>query len=365
MAQSVKAARAENQPLQLDWAVDTNHIEEDAKKVLRHIRPDWPPDQIQFKKFTDGITNKLFGAYLEGSDMKDVVLIRVNGEGTEVIIDREAEVRTFQLLHANKCGPPLFALFKNGMSYGFVQGEPLDEDNVRDERVATLIAQEMVRLHSVQPDNKPPSERCSQFRTKAQAFLNNVPTGFDNEAMNTRFLQSVPSLSALQTELDSICQELESLKMPTVFSHNDLLLRNIVYDSKSKPDAIHFIDFEYAFLNYQAYDIGNHFCEYAGMDEVDYDLYPDKDYQVKWLRRYLQFDFTAKGRSPQDVTDIDVERLYVQTNKCACAAHFFWSLWALIQAKNSSIDFDFLGYSITRLSEYTRRKKEFFPLALP
>lgn len=49
MAQRVKAARGENQPLQLDWAVDTNHIEEDAKKVLRHIRPDWPSDQIQFK----------------------------------------------------------------------------------------------------------------------------------------------------------------------------------------------------------------------------------------------------------------------------------------------------------------------------
>ena len=30
------------------------------------------------------------------------------------------------------------------------------------------------------------------------------------------------------------------------------------------PAAVHFIDYEYAFLNYQAFDIGNHFCEYAG-----------------------------------------------------------------------------------------------------
>ena len=30
------------------------------------------------------------------------------------------------------------------------------------------------------------------------------------------------------------------------------------------PDAINFVDFEYAGLNYQAYDIANHFNEYAG-----------------------------------------------------------------------------------------------------
>lgn len=30
------------------------------------------------------------------------------------------------------------------------------------------------------------------------------------------------------------------------------------------PGEVNFIDYEYAFLNHQAYDIGNHFCEYAG-----------------------------------------------------------------------------------------------------
>ena len=56
----------------------------------------------------------------------------------------------------------------------------------------------------------------------------------------------------------------------------------------------------------------------SGVEEVNYDLYPDKDYQMKWLQQYLQADFKAKGRSPEQVTDLDVERLYVQANKCAC-----------------------------------------------
>ena len=29
-------------------------------------------------------------------------------------------------------------------------------------------------------------------------------------------------------------------------------------------DVVHFIDYEYAFYNYEAFDIGNHFAEYAG-----------------------------------------------------------------------------------------------------
>jgi thiamine kinase-like enzyme len=30
-------------------------------------------------------------------------------------------------------------------------------------------------------------------------------------------------------------------------------------------ERVHFIDFEYVAYNYQAFDIANHFCEYAGM----------------------------------------------------------------------------------------------------
>jgi thiamine kinase-like enzyme len=35
-------------------------------------------------------------------------------------------------------------------------------------------------------------------------------------------------------------------------------------------DKISFIDHEYAMFNYQPYDIGNHFCEYAGIYFCEY-----------------------------------------------------------------------------------------------
>lgn len=84
----------------------------------------------------DGMTNKLVGCFLE-SQPDEVVLLRINGEATELIIDRKAEVETFVLLHAAGCSPPLYAVFNNGIAYGFFPGKPIDEELVRDEQVAT------------------------------------------------------------------------------------------------------------------------------------------------------------------------------------------------------------------------------------
>lgn len=56
--------------------------------------------------------------------------------------------------------------------------------------------------------------------------------------------------------------ELSQLDSPSVYCHNDLLLTNILYDSQRS--TVTFIDFEYTGFNYQAYDIANHFAEFAG-----------------------------------------------------------------------------------------------------
>ncbi|PVD18397.1 hypothetical protein C0Q70_20946 [Pomacea canaliculata] len=307
------------------------------------------------------MTNKLVGCFLE-SQPDEVVLLRINGEATELIIDRKAEVETFVLLHAAGCSPPLYAVFNNGIAYGFFPGKPIDEELVRDEQVATLIAKNMARLHVVRPKNSQ-SQQVSYWPQKTQSFLDLVPTEFDDPRKQKMFQKDIPSKSDLQLELEEINGQLQSLDMPVVFCHNDLLLKNIIFDADK--GEVNFIDYEYAFLNHQAYDIGNHFCEYAGVETVNYDNYPDRDYQLLWLQRYLQFYSQALGHAASEVSERDVERLYVQVNKCACAAHFFWGIWALIQAKNSSIDFDFLDYAKLRLNEYFRRKKEFFCLSLP
>ena len=40
-----------------------------------------------------------------------------------------------QILHAAGCCPPLYAVYGNGIAYGFVNGETLDENTVRDKTI--------------------------------------------------------------------------------------------------------------------------------------------------------------------------------------------------------------------------------------
>lgn len=78
-----------------------------------------------------------------------------------------------------------------------------------------------------------------------------------------RFVELFPATPNLKEEYSFLEQNLSTIKSPVVFCHNDLLLGNVIYNSKS--DSVTFIDFEYANYNYQAYDIANHFNEYAGL----------------------------------------------------------------------------------------------------
>lgn len=72
---------------------------------------------------------------------------------------------------------------------------------------------------------------------------------------------------------------------------------------------------------------------------MDYSRYPEKELQWDWLRIYLDEYY---GNKEIEVADEQIEELYNQVNKFAVSAHFFWGVWALLQAYHSSIDFDFM-----------------------
>jgi len=146
-------------------------------------------------------------------------------------------------------------------------------------------------------------------------------------------------------------QKLIPLNSPCIFSHNDLLSANIIYDKEI--DKISFIDYEYACYNYRGFDLGNHFCEFAGFD-CDYSKYPDRAFQLSWLSAYLK-----SANDGGDVTEEELEKLYLEVNMFAAAAHFFWIVWALVQAEISDIDFDYMSYAALRFQEYERLKQLF------
>jgi len=347
---------------ELDLTIAENNIARGAIQLLKIICPEWDEKCIKFKTFTDGITNKLVGCYLE-SNPDHLVLVRIYGKNTDLLIDRKAEVATMKKLAQIKCAAPLYATFRNGICYGFVDGETIDEDTVRHETVRRLIAQTFVKFHRLPPDNgeKP---KPLLFPILKQ-YCNLIPSNFQDQIMNERYHKYIPTKDDLTNEIRILEEHLTRLRSPVVFCHNDALLKNVIYDSKR--ERVTFIDYEYAGFNYQAFDIGNHFCEFAGVTDTDFSRYPDREFQLKWLRTYLECWHCSNDStiSPSVVTDELLETLYVQVNKFALASNLVWGLWGVVQAHNSTIHFDFLGFAIARFTEYFARKADFLALRMP
>jgi len=88
-------------------------------------------------------------------------------------------------------------------------------------------------------------------------LFNNFITYFD-----LRFETLIPSHATLEKEYQILKKTFLKTESPIVYAHNDLLLGNILYNQKQ--ETVVFIDYEYTAFNYQAFDIVNHFLEFAG-----------------------------------------------------------------------------------------------------
>ncbi|NXP73449.1 EKI2 kinase, partial [Ramphastos sulfuratus] len=322
----------------LGIAVDERDVLPGALRLMRELRPGWDPARVKTKLFTDGITNKLVACYTE-EGMGDAVLVRVYGRKTELFVDRETELRNFQVLRAHGCAPDLYCAFHNGLCYQFLPGIALGPDHVRDPRIFRLVAQEMARVHAIHANGSLPKPILWQ---KLHKYFTLVKMDLSPKVSNPSLQQDMPSLEMLEHELTWMKETLSQLGSPVVLCHNDLLCKNIIYNQTR--ERVHFIDYEYTGYNYQAFDIGNHFNEFAGVKEVDYGLYPSKETQLQWLHSYLQAykQLTQGDRGGTEVSREELEALYVQVNKFSLASHFLWACWGLIQDKYSTIDFNFL-----------------------
>ncbi|KAI6072797.1 Ethanolamine kinase 2 [Aix galericulata] len=404
----------------LGIAVDEGDVLPGALRLVRELRPGWEPARVKTKLFTDGITNKLVACYTD-EDMVDAVLVRIYGRKTELFVDRETELRNFQVLRAHGCAPDLYCAFQNGLCYEFLPGIALGPDHVRDPRIfrnlfetppapsralthvsvapSRLVAQEMARVHAIHANGSLPKPILWQ---KLHKYLTLVKTDLSPKVPNPSLHQDVPSLETLEHELAWMKETLSQLGSPVVLCHNDLLCKNIIYNRtrgwcaaawRAQPgkwgggsapcpltplgtrwlrpqplaaprfaftEQVRFIDYEYTGYNYQAFDIGNHFNEFAGVKEVDYRLYPSKDTQLQWLHSYLQaykqLTQGEQGGAGPAVSDKELEALYVQVNKFSLASHFLWACWGLIQDKYSTIDFNFLRYAKLRFKQYFKMK---------
>jgi len=102
-------------------------------------------------------------------------------------------------------------------------------------------------------------------------------------------------------------------------------------------------------VNYALFDIANHFVEYAGVDQIDFDRYPTRTEQIHWLEIYFEAR-TLPFTNPEQICH--------QIDQFAALSHLCFGLWALAHISVMKLDStdECFAYSQRRLNRYRQLK---------
>ncbi len=245
---------------------------------------------LDMQPVTGGATNSLFKCTLgfsetSSSGTRFPVLVRVfGGEGS---IDRVQDNAVFISLSKSGLGPKCHGLFANGRVEEFLQEfRSLLYEELSDERISHAIAAELARVHHFQPPS-------AVLGPRPEPSLWRQLWGWHKDALQVSFEAGTSQAALLEAlHLDQAECELRELQAqvqdtwPLAFCNNDLNAENIMVNSDS--GKIFLIDFEYGGINYIAFEIANHFNEYAGVKpEPDFTRFPSESHMLKFCEVYI------------------------------------------------------------------------------
>jgi ethanolamine kinase len=304
-------------------------------------------------------------------EQENSVLVRVFG--AEGMIDRDVEATTLAALVEAQLAVPYHGRFANGRLEQWLEGyRALEVHEMGQSMYSQPICSRMARLHQFQlpvslssssSSSTQPSmwSQLDSWMEQAQSISHYTTPGDDDRA-------------ARLLNLPNICEEIHWLKHDVVpekakvaFCHNDLLAGNIMVQttttsSLSETDEngmVQLIDFEYGGVNYAAFDIANHFNEFAGGTSVeengvtDYTRFPSPAQQEAFLRTYLQASSSLSSIDP-----MELESLQAEVTAFVLSNHLYWGLWGVNQAaQEGTSEFDYLTYASNRFQQYYVTKK--------
>ncbi|SMR45145.1 unnamed protein product [Zymoseptoria tritici ST99CH_3D1] len=374
---------------------DNANGEKCARELVEAYSPEWKNEEgaIEFVRFTDGITNTLMKATKRRpgkTDLEielDAILIRAYGKDTDILIDRERELRAHSLLANLGLAPPLLARFDNGLMYSFIPGDVCTPEDLRKPEVYCQIAKRLGQWHGALPISAITSTPILHGPDKSQKHLTTKNGNQTRPSPNTwivmeQWLEVLPIRTDKEKERKKVLTaEVAEVSakfgdMPGfdghdyVFAHCDLLSGNVIIpttdpssqNGESVEKEVQFIDYEYATPGHAAFDIANHFAEWCGF-ACDHSQVPTRSQRREFLKHYVgSYRYHSISDEDNIAVEIDfkkdIDRLYDQVEQFRGIPGLYWGIWALIQNEISQIDFDYATYAEHRLHEYWAYKEE-------
>lgn len=276
-------------------------IEEVVDKI-----PDWKNREISITPLSGGLTNSNFKVEVAGIPY----FVRVPGESTELLaINRENEYHNTKAAFEAGVGPSvLYHLPEyNVMVLEFLNGRTMSKDLLNEAGMPTRMARAIKKL------NQGPRFllNFNMFRL-SEYYLSlckeraiKIPDGYSERMPAIAQIEKAMSINPL----------------PTVPCNNDLLAENYIDDGKQ----LWLIDYEYSGNNDPTFELGNT-CQEMQFNDAQI---------AEVCAAYFgeaNADKIARMKLNMIMSDVG------------------WGLWAAIQAKISTIDFDFWGWAIVRWS---------------
>ena len=273
------------------------------EEVLERVSA-WRGRETSVSELSGGLTNTNYLVDAEG----DRYVVRIPGASTELLaVDRQNERHNAGAASATGVSPRIVEVLEDidVMVIEFIEGTTMSSERLRSPEMAPRIAASLRRLH----DGSRFLHDFDMFRL-IEFYLGvcaehdvRIPDGFAEH----------------RDDVAATERALSARTLPTVPCHNDLLASNYIDDG----EQLWIVDFEYSGNNDPTFELGDTAQE-CGFDAD--------------LRALLCEAYFGEA-TPALLARMDLQALMADVG---------WTLWAAIQAKISSIDFDFWGWAEER-----------------
>ena len=265
----------------------------------------WRGRDVKVSPLSGGLTNENFLVDVEGGER---YVMRVPGASTELLsIDRDNEVHNTMAAAETGIGPRVLEHVPglDVMVLEFIPGATMSAETLQSVHMARRMAESFKRLHSARRFK----QDFNMFRL-IEYYLRivdehgvTIPHGYRDKLATVAEIERAVGVHAL----------------PAVSCHNDLLCENFIDDGT----ALRIVDYELSGNNDPCFDLGNTAQEAIFNDD---------------LREILCEAYFGRPDSQQ----------LARMNLFALMSDVGWTLWGAIQARISTIDYDFTGYYTAR-----------------
>jgi thiamine kinase-like enzyme len=265
---------------------------------------DWKGREISIQPLSGGLTNSNYRVEVDGSPY----FVRVPGESTELLaVNRENEYHNTKAAAQAGVAPNVLYYLPDScvMVLEFLNGNTMSKDTLNAAGMPARMAQSIKRLHA----GPRFLTDFNMFRL-TEYYLNlckerviRIPAGY---------LEKMPIVEQIE-------QAMSVHPLETVPCNNDLLAENYLDDG----NQLWLIDYEYSGNNDPTFELGNT-CQ-----EMQFNDGQISEVCVAYFGT-ASANLIARMKLNMIMSDVG------------------WGLWAAIQARISTIDFDFWGWAIER-----------------